>query len=384
MPGVIDRSFIVSGVMLALVSLSLEGCKAHSDRSSESSVKTSDVVLNGEAISLDNYVATAADFAEMHFEIQEMLRFDPGQDNYDYLLRRLTQTSPKVRVKPGSRLETDEKLALILWTIEFVPNALEPSPYTAINRALRNASATGDEAIDGTARVLASALNKIQGQVCGATRGVASLPASYLQLAKGEIFKDSGFVAFGMGGAPPAPYDELPIYITVHSAECKNIAGFSKFNEEEVLFPPGTDFLVESNSIDSRGRRTIVIFPRAENQLPDIQNSAFAGANNGGAIHSYKDFINKIYVNDIKNKIAFSPEYKCTFTYKLTDGTPDDERWCTWIYDDKETKQIIVLVEAVPDNRTWYFKVESSNSICFSGDAKPTNQCVSRYKVKTP
>lgn len=105
------------------------------------------------------------------------------------------------------------------------------------------------EKIDAWTNATTSALSRIQGHPCRATR-VTTVPDDvFLEIERTKMYKDFGFVSSAEGtldkvGSKYKTFLGSHKFI-INSNNCKNISWISRWPQEnEVLFPPGTSFRV--------------------------------------------------------------------------------------------------------------------------------------------
>ncbi|MBC7658495.1 MAG: hypothetical protein H7249_02175 [Chitinophagaceae bacterium] len=176
--------------------------------------------------------ANAAVYAGMKKEM------DKFHYSYDTVALGLAKKTMK-----GS-LTKEEAVALRLYT---------SSAYSAINTRLRSNRVSQIKDIVNIIKAAASGLNKIPSESCVARRGL-DLPAAIVEkIIKVKRFEELAFMSTTKENSVPAGFkNNLTFVIT--SKNCHDISFLSEHaNEKEVLFPPGSDFIVTKSFIKKVG-----------------------------------------------------------------------------------------------------------------------------------
>lgn len=133
--------------------------------------------------------------------------------------------------------------------------------YIHINPALRKAS----DIKKYSRKILniASAINKLRGKKCKFYRYINDTPGLSNQMSKrGQVFLERGFFSASHQeymDADDGLFDSRDIKIIGTSSRCASIGGHSSYpGENEVLFPPGTEFEVTKNMEKRDVRRKII------------------------------------------------------------------------------------------------------------------------------
>lgn len=215
---------------ISLISCSLSfyltaiSCKS----STSQDASTKDLTYFDQVDTLDLTTFDQAD--ETHFQAMRKELPDIKFDQYESEIKDIP--------RPGS-IRLEEATILYLYS---------GSVASILNKALRSVPATDLPSLKNTVIVAASGLNRLPSfKNCVANRGVYELPPSIVEcLIKRKRFIDKGFVSAsyqwrGFGGN---------IKFTIHSDHCKKIDWVSKYpHETEVLFPPGSEFIVNDSQL---------------------------------------------------------------------------------------------------------------------------------------
>ncbi len=124
--------------------------------------------------------------------------------------------------------------------------------YLDINPALREEKASAIKRHATKILNLASAVNKLRGKKCTFYRYIQNAPGLLEQMSKrGQVFVEKGFFSTTLDeymDADEGEFSNREIKIIGTSAGCSSIRDYARYQgENEVLFPPGTEFVVTKN-----------------------------------------------------------------------------------------------------------------------------------------
>lgn len=121
----------------------------------------------------------------------------------------------------------------------------------AINDALRKGKASAIKRYATTILNLASLVNKSRGGKCTFYRFIDGNPKLLEQMKNaGQIFVEKGFFSTTLDRYPDdeGHFSNKKYIITGTSSRCADVSDYSRYQgENEVLFPPGTEFVVTKN-----------------------------------------------------------------------------------------------------------------------------------------
>jgi hypothetical protein len=123
--------------------------------------------------------------------------------------------------------------------------------YKVMNKALRERNSSNINRHAKKILDLSSLINKSRNGKCTFYRFLDNNPALLNQMkTKGQVFIERGFFSTTLDKNPDddGHFSNKEYIITGTSSRCANIADFSFFEgENEVLFPPGSKFVVTKN-----------------------------------------------------------------------------------------------------------------------------------------
>ena len=234
-------SLISSTQFISVLFLSLNistGCKTV-----KSDVQAVTNFAKNSEIDLTVYTIPPADRKKIFSDFKKEL-IQSGND-YDYLKSSIetyldTRISDPVKNPAKKQVENGEIDIHELMAI----HVYTTSEYTNINGPLRKVELTQIEKHQATIKAAASGLNKLKGQECKALRGT-NLPDNFITALKQKNgYIEKAFMSTTTGDIPYA--FRKSIEFTIKSKNCKDISWLSKYpSEDEVLFPPGSEFSVE-------------------------------------------------------------------------------------------------------------------------------------------
>lgn len=196
----------------------LAGCKSRTNTSSGKAL--TNLHIKTKPVDLTRYEATDEELARVKSEFP---------NDYEYAERDVK------KIKLIGKVKTEEAVALRLYT---------GSTYSELNGALRAQDPSSLPQYANTIKAAASGLNHIPAETCIAKRGVSGLSDAAIDILKNKRrFKEAGFTSTSYGG----PGFSGKIEFTIKSDHCRKIDWLSAVeSEKEALFPPGSEFIVET------------------------------------------------------------------------------------------------------------------------------------------
>jgi hypothetical protein len=214
---------------VTLTAILLLGLSA-SCKKSDSSDLMATTTLGGKAIDLTTFTAaTPTNYAGFKKETKP--------DKYTAAVNDIK----KKAIKPKGKMTQDELIAVNYYT---------GADYVTINGKLRGTDADSLNSIQNLVKTTASGVNKVPATSCIAYRGVksnAALDKIYTTAKKVGRIEDGAF--FSTSATKSVALNFLAgakgYLLTIKSSRCHNIKFASQFpNENEVLFAPGSEFIV--------------------------------------------------------------------------------------------------------------------------------------------
>lgn len=314
---------------------------------------------NGEILDLTTYDdADEGVFQEMRQEME-----DQGF-NYAGLKSSLQDID-----LPGS-IRLDEAIALRLYTA---------SAYSPINTALRTRSPSKLPKLSAIVKAAASGLNRLPAVSCTAKRGTG-LPGDVVEtLKQKKRFKERAFMSSSYGAQGFSGNFQM----VIKSNRCRKIDWLSQYpGEKEVLFPPGSEFIVDDPQITGSGSQakgTIYLTHTLEADNPSnepvVEVSTGDEESGPGSLapagnYAPSDFIGKTYKYEGGNtKMAFEGGKKGTFS---GDGNITQMDWVL-------SGNRITIVSSL-SGKTYYFLVIAKETLGVVADSSSTN-IQAYYKV---
>lgn len=211
---------------------------------SEAGVLEATPFAPGDAIDLGTYVgANEAVFVKMRSEMQMM--------GISYASMRQSIDEDTMEMSLPANVHPDELVALRVYT---------SNAYREINKALRTRDPNTLPHLRYLILAASSGLNKLGAAPCVAKRGT-TLPANVVAtLREGGPYSDRAFLSTTYAPQIPPDFQGKATFI-IEADKCPKIDWLSEFpSEKEVLFPPGTDFVItdlEPNTPTAHGTMTI-------------------------------------------------------------------------------------------------------------------------------
>lgn len=243
--------------------------------------------------------------------------------------------------------------------------------YQTLNVPLRNADTSQLKTWAYTIKVASSGLNKIPGKPCIAKRGTGLPPEILKKLQPAARFREKAFLSTTVGKIPTQFVKAVEMEI--HSANCRGIAWVSYYpNEKEVLFPPGSEFTVTSNTACKRGdrERCLVLEHQAGTTVAvdnintgDSNSDPSPGTKGIDKIFRESDFTRKKFISEkgAGKYVYFETTRKGVWLNTQGENTIHD-----WVLD-KESN-IIEIKYSRPNERTQnkaYFFVHSDKRVSY-------------------
>lgn len=235
---------------------------------------------------------------------------------------------PKVQnLLTEKKLDMRELAAVNVYTSNF---------YTKINHPLRTKDPVALKKFEAIIKVAASGLNKIPAISCRAKRGT-NLPLDVIEtITPSKKFVESAFMSTTVG----TPFSGS-VEFTVTSDNCKDVSWLSQYpNEREVLFPPGSEFVVTKKTACPDGDRQYCIelkhvpSSRQATVFPHVmtEEEASPGTKGMGVKYRESDFVGKKFLGetDSKKYIYFETTKKGKWVNSAGENTITD-----WILDKK-------------------------------------------------
>ncbi len=122
--------------------------------------------------------------------------------------------------------------------------------YVRINGALRNSVQADIDYYSGIIKNIASMINKLRGSSCVFYRYLNMPVTVSRQLSRsGQRFIEKGFFSTTTRAVAPKGFELMPHVIIGRSNHCASVAAYSAAPaEQEVLFPPGSEFTVTGDT----------------------------------------------------------------------------------------------------------------------------------------
>ncbi len=206
--------------LIVVLSLTISTCVSCRSPYSESRDKAStNLYSNSLPIDLTKYEATDEELAMVKVEFPQTYK---------------TMKNDLVNVKMIGRVKLDEAIALRLYS---------SSAYSALNNSLRAKDPSALPQYANTIKAASSGLAHIPEEPCTVTRGVQDLSDIAIQVLKnGQRYKEAGFTSTSYDGEDFGG----KIRFTIKSDQCRKIDWLADVSsEKEVLFPPGSEFIVD-------------------------------------------------------------------------------------------------------------------------------------------
>jgi hypothetical protein len=232
-------------LILVALATALVNCKA---RQSDSTVKVdtdfSQTADGSNLVDLTRYVTPTEQHAEMEKAVKAAITPTTYQSYVTKLAKYREEAKAGKRSAPPEGLEEYEIHAIMHYT---------SSAYRTMNQALRKLGGKLPKDYEVIVKAASSGLNKIKGTDCTAYRGTSLPDFIFNQLREGSHYYDGAFLS--------SSYAKKSAFggkhkLVIHSTNCKYVDSISVFpHEKEVLWTPGTDFLV--TAIDGAGSNLV-------------------------------------------------------------------------------------------------------------------------------
>ncbi|MBC7660333.1 MAG: hypothetical protein H7249_11595 [Chitinophagaceae bacterium] len=229
----IKTKFVFVGILGFLM---LQSCKKN--QNSEVSATTK---MSGAQLDLTSYDdATTKEYENMKKEVDAKWKAYPYSHFEDISKEKHLDTVYKT-IPTKKPLSWEETVAMVIYT---------RSPYVQINDDLRNKASQTLPQLDDTIKTIASGINKLKTKPCITYRGIWNTPAAKTFLDQAVKAKKMTELAF-MSSTPVL--SEAKSYamkggniLRIRSSQCRDITWLRKgeSNTKEVVFPPGSEFLV--------------------------------------------------------------------------------------------------------------------------------------------
>ena len=204
-------------VVLSLTILTCVSCRSTYNESHDKA--STNLYSNSMPIDLTKYEATDEELAMVKME---------------FPLTYKTMKNDLIKVKMIGKVKLDEAIALRLYSA---------SAYSALNNSLRAKDPSALPQYANTIKAASSGLAHIPEEPCTVTRGVQDLSDIAIQTLKNkQRYKEAGFTSTSYDGEDFGG----KIRFTIKSDHCRKIDWLADTSsEKEVLFPPGSEFIVD-------------------------------------------------------------------------------------------------------------------------------------------
>lgn len=206
------------------------GCKQAVPETSDVSSTTQ---VGSKTVDLTTYkAANAAVYAGMKKEMKA------NGFNYDSLATSLKS------IKLKGSVSKEEGVALRLYT---------SAAYSKINTMLRTKKGAQIASIANIVLATSSGLNKLPAKTCTVRRGL-DLPAAIVEkIKKIKRFEEDAFMSTTSATSIPAAFQKNITFV-IKSTKCRDISFLSEYpGEKEILFPPGSEFIVTKDAVKKKG-----------------------------------------------------------------------------------------------------------------------------------
>jgi hypothetical protein len=179
----------------------------------------------------------------------------------------------KANIVPKGKMTPEEVVAIRFYT---------SNQYSKVNSSLRGTDAKTLGKYDSTIKAISSGLNKIPSKTCTVIRGSHLSEAILAEIEKKNAFTELAFMSTTKLKTLPEAFNKGNVTFKITSPRCRDISWLSELpKEEEVLFPPGSEFVVNGVTTEMKNGAPYRTITATHVSTRDLANEIAADKSSG-------------------------------------------------------------------------------------------------------